>query len=80
MKATLFSYNIITVRKSYNYVFTIKGANTACLTKTKLFTYLGITIKQCSNRSVNYNYINKHYTYADSIYYCGVCIMSQNLP
>ena len=32
-------------------------------TKTKLFTYLGITIKQCANRSVNYNYFNKHYTY-----------------
>ena len=46
-------------------------------TKTKLFTYLGITIKKCANRSVNYNYINKHYTYADSIYYCSVCIMSQ---
>ena len=48
-------------------------------TKMKLFTYLGITIKQCANRSVNYNYINKHYTYADSIYYCSVCIMPQKL-
>ena len=46
-------------------------------TKTKLFTYLSITIKQCANKSVNYNYINKHYTYADSIYYYSVCIMSQ---
>ena len=49
-------------------------------TKTKLLTYLGITIKQCANRSVNYNYINKHYTYADSIYYCSVCIMSHLPP
>ena len=50
--------------------------------KTKLFTYLGITIKQCTNRSVNYNYINKHYTYADSIYYYSysVCIMSHLPP
>ena len=47
--------------------------------KTKLFTYLSITIKQCANKSVNYNYINKHYTYADSIYYYSVCIMSHVL-
>ena len=38
--------------KSYNYMFT--KVIIEHVTKTKLFTYLGITIKQCANRSVNY--------------------------
>ena len=41
-------------KKSYNYVFT-KVLIYNMFAKTKLFTYLGITIKQFANRSVNYN-------------------------
>ena len=54
-------------------------AITSMFTKTSVFTYYNITIKQSANKGVNYNKFlyTVNSNLQDSIY--SVCIMSQRL-